>query len=369
MDHADRLKPTRRSVILSAVGIAIAARASASRTGESIGAIRWDAWYETNDAQERLSVESTLGLPTYRDRAPSCAVVSGDKISVAACGTAANIDAEILAAHAAKLDYWAYCWYGATNRMQEAWKLHQSSRFKSKVKWCLLYSSCQLFQAEVKSAQDSVALLSYLTQNNYQHVHVSGVRRPLLYILFEASDTTNASEAITALRLACAAARIATPYVVILGSGPSTTPGAAVEAGADAVGVYAFSTAVDAGLYQALASTVEANWKAIAKTDQDMIPTAMTGWDRRPRVERPVPWEASSSAVDARINDYYVHGSPAEIALHVAAMITWIGANESACPAQTGLIYSWNEHDEGGSTLNPSLGTGDAILDAVGRVL
>ena len=50
-------------------------------------------------------------------------------------------------------------------------------------------------------------------------------------------------------------------------------------------------------------------------------------------------------------------------------MVNWIAANRTACPAQTGLIYSWDEHDEGGSTLNPSLGGGAAILEQLGRLL
>jgi hypothetical protein len=50
-------------------------------------------------------------------------------------------------------------------------------------------------------------------------------------------------------------------------------------------------------------------------------------------------------------------------------MITWIRNNPQSCPAQTGIIYSWDEHDEGGSALNPTLGGGDRILKAVGQSL
>jgi len=99
-----------------------------------------------------------------------------------------------------------------------------------------------------------------------------------------------------------------------------------------------------------------------------MVPTAMTGWDRRPRVEHPVPWERNHIAAIDEGDRYFRQGSVRQIARHVADMVRWISTHREA-QAQTGLIYSWDEHDEGGSTLNPSVHDGDHIIRGVGGLL
>jgi hypothetical protein len=69
---------------------------------------------------------------------------------------------------------------------------------------------------------------------------------------------------------------------------------------------------------------------------------------------------------------YVVAGTPAQIAGQVREAIEFVKTHPEICAAQTALIYSWNECDEGGSALVPTYsaaGPNHAVLDAVGTVL
>jgi hypothetical protein len=341
--------------------------AKAAHTGKTVGAIRWDPWYEDPNGGELLALQSTLGPAEFQGRAPDCAVASSYYISFAACQSQARIDAEITAAKNAGLDYWAYCWYGASSQLQKAWVLHQSSSIKNQMNWCLLFNSSAQFVSLMTSAPATYA--GYCTQSNYQKVLTS---RPLVYILHDFSTPyTSIAPAVATFISACATAGAGTPYVVILAAAAT---GVLAATGCQATGNYAIAAgqAELAGSYASLVSRVEAYWGTMLATGQAVIPTAVTGYDRRPRIKRPVPWGAAGTSgqkpwIGAGI--YYQSGTPSAIASHVADMLTWLTTNAANSPAQTGLIYSWDEHDEGGSTLNPTLGSGSAILNAVAGVL
>jgi hypothetical protein len=87
----------------------------------------------------------------------------------------------------------------------------------------------------------------------------------------------------------------------------------------------------------------------------------MAGWDRRPRVEHPVPWE-SWQKPGAGLETYTVAPTPRELAGHIGEAMGWAEARPKQCPAQTVIVYAWNEHDEGG-WLCPTLGA-DGSPDA-----
>jgi hypothetical protein len=362
---------TRRQLILGASALGVSTRtrpALAAHTGTTIGAIRWDAWYEPSYGTERMDAEVALGPAVYQGRAPACAsVVDAKTISMAACGTQAQMDAEITAAHGAGIDYWAFCFYGtgAYTSLSMGWQLYQSSTLKAQMNWCMIYGY-GLFISQAASMLST--LTGLLAQSSYQRVTVSSVSRPLLYLLNDGTATSTLAATITTFRAACVSAGLPTPYIVILLGGVAPA-GAVAATGADAVDNYAYAPAVIAGSYPALVTAAEAEWTTLAASGQQVVPTAMTGWDRRPRVEHPDHAEASYQSPYVGWSQYYAAGTPAQIAAHVGDMITWLKANTSAAPAQTGLIYSWDEHDEGGSTLNPSLGGGSAILTAVGGAL
>jgi hypothetical protein len=93
----------------------------------------------------------------------------------------------------------------------------------------------------------------------------------------------------------------------------------------------------------------------------------MSGWDRRPRVEHPVPWEKYQKP-GAGIEKYYQAPQPDELASHLQHALDWTRGHPKSTSANAILIYAWNENDEGG-WLVPTLSEGDARLLAIKRVL
>ncbi len=329
----------------------------------TIGAIRWDAWYTQSTTDGiRSVVQKTLGPERWHDRAPSCAVVGAqDKVSFDNCGNQSRINSEILAAHNAKIDYWAYCWFGPTHPMQQAWRLHQTSPYAKLVNWSLVFSYGP-FVTQASTIMPE--LTGYLKRANYQSVLDS---RPLLFLLNDKTDLSILANGIRQFRHGCRQAGAQNPYVVLMLSSP--TRGVLSVTGADAVSAYekAGPTPV-AGNYAELVTIAENYWTTLAGTGQAIVPTAMTGWDTRPRQETSTPWPTNPRGPSGE-EHYFAPGTAEQIAAHVRNMASWIRKNPQSCPAQTGIIYSWDEHDEGGSTLNPTLGRGDSILTAVGQYL
>ena len=64
--------------------------------------------------------------------------------------------------------------------------------------------------------------------------------------------------------------------------------------------------------------------------------------------------------------------APDEIVAHLREAIAWTKANRDINPANTIIIYAWNEHDEGG-WLQPTVGvdgkTNEERIKAVAKVL
>ncbi|WP_336489409.1 hypothetical protein [Methylobacterium nigriterrae] len=263
-------------------------------------------------------------------------------------------------AQSAGIDYWAYGWYGLESPVN-AWKLHQSSKHANLVKWCFIFFSYRSFSSEIGKHIDQYVQL--FRSDNYQKV-LGG--RPILYLMDDHTPPAELLAPITNVGVRLQALASPPPYIVLM---TGLASGTVALAGADAVGRY--TSQGTGGSYADLAKTVETYWNKQAATGQSVVPTAMTGWDRRPRVSRPVPWEASSptSAAPCKTCDFYTAGTPEQIAEHISRMLAWIDTHRHSALAQTGLIYSWDEHDEGGSTLNPSVSDGNAIIDATSKVL
>lgn len=330
--------------------------APARAAGITLGAIRWDAWYGPVGANVRAVMEHVLSPDRWQDRAPACSTTQADRISFAPCAEQAQIDFEIELAEGAAIDYWAFCWYGEDSPLQNAWRLYRRSRLRTSLRWCAIIGSRRFVEEDPTDLPGFVRMLG-----TPDHATVLG-GRPLLYVFFDGTDAAAVRETTARLRSLARRSGLSDPYIVLLiwSLAPAT------EAyGVDAVGIYSKpGRAPIEGDYDDLTRSVEAYWRRLARTGQPVVPTAVTGADRRPRVERPVPWEPPPRDA-SEIQRFYQEGTPEEIVAHIRRMIRWIGQNPAACPARTGLIYSWNEHDEGGSTLNPSLGDGDALVRAL----
>jgi len=218
----------------------------------------------------------------------------------------------------------------------------------------------------------------YFQQTNYQRL-AGG--RPLIYLFIDqlehltrdfGGSWANVRKGFDALDAACAKAGLARPYLVVMCGDPGLAHAIRTQLKGDAISNY--MAKVPNGRpasYEALNLSAQAYWKDMAATGSAIVPICLTGWDTRPRKQRPPSWQADRRP-NIDMDEYVVAGTPAQIAAQVQAALEFVKMHPESCPARTVLIYSWDECDEGGSALIPTYtaaGPDHAILDSVGAVL
>lgn len=362
------LMPRRSILKLAAGGIAAAGqRLRIVRAREPkkvrVGAIRWDAWYgpDSSPGSSEWYAAHDLDPARYHRRAPFFAqLVDDDRMRID--GTQDSMDAEIAYAADAGLNYWAFGWYQAGRPLHRAWEFYQSSPHRSRVNWCVLIGLGSI-PGKFPPTDD---LIAYFQQPEYEKYG----DRPILFVMHDKTSLQPAAGALASLRAQCSAAGFADPYVVIQSSVASTAASDARAIGADAISAYADAPPISNGpaAYAKLDAFVRKRWSEMAATGVPVVPNGMTGWDRRPRIEHPPPFDP----IKVGPNDYVIPGSAAEIARHIDAAVSFVRSNERLCPSKHVLVYSWNECDEGGSVLCPTWserGADHSLLDAVSAVL
>lgn len=332
-----------------------------------VGAIRWDGWYGASKGIVGKVVEECLSPERYRHRAPFFTkAVSDDNVEIGPYSQAI-VDRELTEARRAGIGYWAYVSYDPADPLSDALKLHLASKRRAEVKLCSILEAgrsgnAAQFAERMRRFVDLMRDPIYCT--------VTG-KRPLFFVGFvddkyiEAwGGREQAHKLWDGFRAAVKAAVGQEPYLVLMDFSPVRGKELADAFGFDAVSAYAIVG--DGGNktpYAGLAEAARSFWKTARDAGARVVPTAMTGWDRRPRIERPHPWEPWQKAGEG-MNRYYEAPTPAELASHVREAADWVVANPDACPAQAVLIYAWNEHDEGG-WLCPTLGEGAARVEAL----
>ena len=329
------------------------------------GAIRWDAWHGKRGVPGR-AVEASLSPAKWHYRLPFFAkVVSESEVSIDGASQVV-MDREIAYAAKAGLDYWAFVTYDESDPMSLGLQHFLASKHR------LGLHFCQIVAYQPGSYRDQIARTVRLMQNPaYQNV-LDG--RPLLYVAFfvqaqmlKAQDgPAGYRKMLDELRGLARAGGVGDPYIVAMDFDPARTAELRTQVGGDAIGAYATQNNETAAPYSALAAAAQRFWDRSKATGSNVVPIVMSGWDRRPRVERPVPWE--KQAPGAGLDKYYEAPTPMELAAHLERSLLWIQDNPDTCPAKVALIYAWNENDEGG-WLAPTLDEGTARLDAIGRVL
>lgn len=336
----------------------------------AVGAIRWDAWHGRRGEPGR-AVERSLGPSQWHYRLPFFAkVLSSSEVSID--GTSQKVmDREIAYAAKAGIDYWAFVTYDAGDPMSRSLANYLKNPRKRGLRFCLI-SEQQRWGGPDSYEGHARRLTALMRDPSY--LRVAG-GRPLLYLGF-LSDETTASRwgGIQGFRKAvddmCRLAResgAGDPYIAIMDPVVAHAATLRRQLGADAVSAYAVQGGDKSAPYSKLAAYARRFWNDCAATGSAVIPIAMSGWDRRPRVERPVPWETWQKP-GAGLDEYYQAPTPAELASHVDEALRWIDRHPQASPARTALVYAWNENDEGG-WLVPTLGEGTKRLDALRHVL
>jgi hypothetical protein len=274
-----------------------------------------------------LRTNETLTSDLYVDNV-SVAVTE----SVNANGaTQAIMDEEIQYAAAAGIDYWAFVYY-PQDPLSRARNLYLSSAHRNDVNWCAL------LDGNFTGAFDTnlPALASHFGESNYQKV-LDG--RPLLYFLSGAD-----ADKVAKVRAKAAAVGVADPYIVVMAWTAQSAADLKTSVGADAVSRYATGE-LDGAPYSSLAAAETELWSDYATAAGQVVPTVSTGWDNRPRYDYPVSWIADYTPLK---DNWVQQATPAEIATHLGGAIRWGNTHPSNAPANTVLIYAWNEFDEGG---------------------
>ena len=331
-----------------------------------IGAIRWDAWHGERGGPGR-AVENALGPKEWHSRLPFFAQVIGeDKVRIDG-STQSVMDREIEYAHQAGLDYWAFVAYGFDDPMSLGLKRYLSSPKRNKIKFCLLVEGSRLQNAAFVDKQAEI-----MAEAGYLKVLDD---RPVLYLGFlsEAEvkrlwgDVQKLRQVLDAFRTSVRRKGLNDPYIVLMDFNPAAGKRWMDDLGCQAISSYATSAGGEAAPYRALAEHTERFWDACKATGAQVVPIIMSGWDRRPRVARPMPWETWQKP-GVGIEKYYKPPTPDELAQHVSRAMQWLSRNRESALAQLSILYAWNENDEGG-WLVPTLHQGTARLDAIARVL
>jgi len=320
-----------------------------------VGAIRWDAWA---GGEVTAQVERTLGPKQYHTRLPWFAEVVGEDQVRIDGGRQEVMDQEIGFAARSGLDYWAFLLYPEANSMSQSLALYRSSAVRRRINFCvILHNSFKVQDAQwPRECQRAVDLLR---EPGYQTV-LGG--RPLVFAFQTREDR------IAQFRQAAHAAGV-DPYCVLMGWNPAGDFQRAAPLGFAAVSAYACGS-TDATIAQ-LCQRVETDyWHKAAAAGVPYVPLVTTGWDKNPRKENPVSWEKDHGY--HRQTVFPATATPAEIAAHLQRALTFVREHPETCPANTVIVYAWNEHDEGGwlcPTWTPGGTPNTGRLEAIGEVL
>ena len=341
----------RRLLWLGACSVAAPplARAAAPANRPLVGAIRWDAWYAPGSGVTS-AVERSLSPQRYHWRMPFFAKQDdAGQVHMPAL-TQALMDLEIVQAAYAGLDYWAFVAYPSESPMSAPLQGYLASKLRDHIGFCM-FTQLDAWGSAQRTAplvDEHIKLMA-----NPAYVRV-GDRRPLYYLGFIterlATDLWGGVEGlragIDAFRKRAIAAGVGNPYIV-LGVLPRDDTSFEAKLGGDAAGAYTIADGRATGDYAALVRTTEAGWRLLATSGLPVVPTVMAGWDRRPRIENPVPWEKSQRP-GSGIEFYYTTADPPRLAAHLRDALGWIKQQPPQLQAPAVLIYAWNENDEGG---------------------
>ncbi len=311
-----------------------------------VGVYWWDAWWEGSPyIREPLTSEFAEREPVYGWRSDSQPVM--------------DQTLEWLASH--HIDFIDFLWYerGAwrfaegppSDRMNTGLHLYLSSRLKSKVAFCLMWT-----QPVAADHLDQVLTewLSYFADPQY--VRMEG--QPVLYIYSDALDgTVGGDEGLRAqiIRIREAVNQAGLPGLYLVAAHWNNQQTARYRSlGIDASTSYVQLTN-DPGAtpYSRLVEHNRMTWDA-APADMPYIPNVTSGWDGRPR-----------QSFMAGYSTWYEGRTPELLCDYVLSALQWITEHRDRTPPEPLLtIYAWNEVDEGGY-LVPTKSEGTALIDAV----
>ncbi len=334
-----------------------------------LGAIRWDAWFGSKGVPGE-AVERSLGPERWHSRLPECADVLDARTVRIACDSAGQMGREIQQAADAGIGFWAFVTYPESDPMNRGLETYLAAPNRERIRFALLTELDKW--GDGKSYRPSLERFARLLREPTYLRTAQG--RPVLFLGFlsdaQIAQRFGSVEGLAAVlsefRQHLVATGSPTPFIVLLESDVGRAERWMRALALDAISAYvvADNTAV-AAPYARLVSKVESFWEAVQARDLPLVPLAMSGWDRRPRVLNPVPWEHGVYS-EPQMHWYYEPPTSDELAAHVGAALQ--RARRTPRSGSVVLAYAWNEFDEGG-WLAPTLGEGGARLGAIRKAI
>lgn len=293
-----------------------------------IGAIRWDAWYGHNGIPGSVisEVEKTLSPKEYHFRAPFFAKVTDDgKIEVPVYDQEI-FDREMAYAVSSGIDYFAFVWYN--DDMKKAREMYKNSPYHDKIKMSVVLSGSH--SEEIRREMTELLKEDYF-------MRVDG-GRPLIYYFGACRE--DAKENIDFYKAFCEREGMPIPYTVVLNLGEEDT----FSSGADAIGQYGV-TGEKGEPFANVRANARTLWDRFKKTGGAFVPTVSMGWHNRPRHDNPTFWANIESP-----DSWAQYPTGAELKEHLTEALAYLNEPDTVrqTPAETLLMYAWNEHDEGG---------------------
>ena len=338
----------------------------------AVGAIRWDAWFGEKGMPGK-AVEKTLGPERWHGRLPTCAQVLGPDRVCITCDTPDQMAQEMKAAVEGGIDFWAFVTYPEDDPMSSGLKSYLASTAKPTPSFAAI-SEFVRWGGKDQYRPIVDRYIRMMADKRYQRTEDG---RPLFFLGFitEASikarfgDREGFAAAVQDFRERALAAGVGNPFIVVLEGWLEKAQSYVADFKLDGISSYMLADGkVQRGTYKQLSDYVEQYWTKIGKSNVAYVPTVMTGWDRRPRAQNPVPWGAGAPPIENAMEKYYAPPTPAELQAHLAAAMKYSAQQSAPGQPKAVLIYAWNEFDEGG-WLAPTRGEGAARLAAVRRAV
>lgn len=308
-----------------------------------IGAIRWDAYFETGSSPTAVSdqVAACLSPAKYHWTAPFFAQVASDgKVSFPK-ETLALWEEEAQYAIDAGIDYFAYLWYDSNDPMSYARKFHTQSELQDKIKMTGILESLN------RSAATFEELFAAMKEDYW--LYMDGM--PVIYV-YEANQKDKSY--VERLRKMAAQAGITQPlYIIGMGYKDASSAMLGGNNDFDAASFYSTGAVGIGSSYAELCQKSLENHNKVltAGAAMPLVPCATMGRDTRARIETGVSWcENTRGGPDnLQYGGMFAYtGTPEEIGTQLLDMLNYTKRNRENTKCNTVLMYAWNEHDEGG---------------------
>ena len=328
-----------------------------------VGVVNWDAGLPNDTYFGNFALQA-LGYDKYAHRLPYYTIKNADGEYEFPIRTQEQYDQELTYAADAGIDFFMYCWYpdGAMpkcigeerfdfladhvpplNRMR---KFYQASPLNKRIKMCAIVISEHAY-----AKQDFIELVNTMKQDYYEYKD----GRPLVFVF-----GAYRADLLSTLREIASAERL-NPYIAFMDNGNLRENCDYPEI--DAVSEY--SSCHGGENFEELFLADQKDNDDRKKFGLPVIPLLSAGWNPSPRIDRPRDWVKYGN------RKYAPAPTGEQMEKATLDFFKWIDNTPQASTGY-GVIFAWNEFEEGGY-LCPTLGKDGKphtdILDGLGRAL